>query len=112
MVSSSVLLATRSSTSLSSAALKMINYEELYLMPALLKAHGSVMGTTFVIILPLGAWCVHLIQSKNGVWIHVAVQLLGWVMMLAGLGLGTKAGTIVDIVSFNHVQEPQFIDVL
>ena len=87
------------------AILKMINYEELYLMPALLKAHGSVMGTTFLIILPLGAWCARLFQSKNGVWLHVAVQLLGWVMMFGGLGLGTKAGSIVDIVRFNNAQD-------
>ena len=80
----------------------MINYEELYLMPALLKAHGSVMGVAFVIVLPLGAWCLRLVQSKNGVWLHVALQILGWVMMLAGLGLGIKAGSIVDIVGLVH----------
>ena len=79
----------------------MIDVQELYLLPALLKAHGSIMGITFLIILPLGAWCIRLVQSKNGVWLHVTVQLLGWVMMLAGLGLGIKAGTIIDIVSFD-----------
>lgn len=92
-----------SPTPSASSELEMIIYQDLYLMPALLKAHGSIMGITFLIILPLGAWCVRLIQSKNGVWVHVAVQLLGWAMMLAGLGLGIKAGSIIDIVCFVHV---------
>jgi hypothetical protein len=83
----------------------MIIYQDLYLMPALLKAHGSIMGAAFLIVLPFGAWCVRLVQSKHGVLLHVAIQLLGWIMMLAGLSLGIKAGTIVDIVSLDSARK-------
>ena len=85
----------------------MIIYQDLYLMPALLKAHGSIMGVTFLIVLPFGAWCVRLVQSKYGVLLHVAVQLLGWIMMLAGLGLGTKTGTIVDTVGLDSTRNSE-----
>lgn len=68
-------------------------------MPDLAKAHGTVMGVTFVIVFPLGAVLMRVAKFKGAVWVHAAVQLLGWALMIAGLGLGVRLGKIVDYVS-------------
>lgn len=56
------------------------------------------MSITFLIIFPLGAWVVHLVQSSKRVWLHASIQLVGWVMMLAGLAIGTRMGQIIGRV--------------
>ncbi|KAK2760332.1 hypothetical protein FQN54_002400 [Arachnomyces sp. PD_36] len=73
-----------------------ILYQDLHLVPKFAKAHGIVMGVAFVIILPLGAILVRLLKFKGAVWVHVACQLIGWVLMLAGLATGIKVGKILD----------------
>jgi predicted phage tail protein len=74
-------------------------FEDLHLVPDLAKAHGTVMGVTFVIVFPLGAVLMRVAKFKGAVWVHAAVQLLGWALMIAGLGLGVRLGKIVDYVS-------------
>lgn len=76
----------------------MVIYEELHLVPSLLKAHGSVMGIAFVIIFPLGAWLVRFQGPRKSIWTHLSIQIVGLVLMLAGLGTGIKQGTILDLV--------------
>jgi hypothetical protein len=76
-------------------------YQELHLVPTLLKAHGLVMSIAFVIIMPLGALLIRTLKFKGGVWVHVACQLLGWVLMLAGLALGVRTGKIIDRVGIS-----------
>lgn len=77
----------------------MIIYEDLHLLPSFAKAHGILMGIAFVVVYPLGAWIIRLVRSSKSVWIHVAVQILGWGMMLAGFGIGIRMAKILDMVS-------------
>lgn len=65
------------------------------------------MGLAFVIILPLGALLIRVLKFKGSIWIHVACQLVGWVLMLAGLAMGIRVGKIIDRVrphSCSHVE--------
>ena len=76
-------------------------YDQFYKIPSLTTAHGTLMGLTFVVILPLGSIIIRLVKSKHGVWIHAACQMIGWVLMLAGLAKGIQLADIVDIVSMS-----------
>lgn len=76
-------------------------YDQFDKIPSLTTAHGTLMGLTFVVLLPLGSLLIRLVKSKYGIWIHVACQLIGWVMMLAGLAMGIQLADIVDIVSWS-----------
>ncbi|KAH7131462.1 integral membrane protein [Dactylonectria estremocensis] len=71
-------------------------YEDLHLVPKYAKLHGAEMGLAFVIIFPLGALFIRILKFKGSVWAHVACQLVGWVLMLAGLGTGIRLGNIID----------------
>ncbi|KAL4871297.1 hypothetical protein BDV12DRAFT_194653 [Aspergillus spectabilis] len=73
-----------------------IIFEDLHLVPAFAKAHGIVMGVAFAILFPLGAILLRVIRSKLGVYVHIAVQLLAYVLMIAGLATGIRVGKILD----------------
>jgi len=75
-----------------------ILYEDLPKVPSFAKAHGSLMGLAFVIIMPMGAVIIRTVRGKNAVWIHAACQLLGWVLMVGGLATGIRLGNILDRV--------------
>ncbi|KAK3721553.1 DOMON domain-containing protein frrs1L [Vermiconidia calcicola] len=77
----------------------MSTAEDHAAIPTYLKAHGPLMGIAFVLVFPLGAWIVRL--SKVTVWVHASIQLLGWMMMLAGLALGIRLGRLTDLPSNN-----------
>lgn len=70
-------------------------------MPNYAKSHGILMGLAFVVVLPGGAILVRLLSSrgKTAVWLHVGIQIMGWVLMIAGLPMGIKVGKILDRVS-------------
>lgn len=38
-------------------------------------------------------------KGKTAVWVHVGIQLVGWVLMISGLAMGAKVGKILDRVS-------------
>lgn len=77
---------------------KMI-YEDLHLVPKYARIHGLEMGLAFVILFPLGALFIRVLKFKGSVWAHVVCQLVGWVLMLAGLATGIRLGKIIDQVS-------------
>jgi hypothetical protein len=81
-------------------------YDQFDKIPALATAHGTLMGLTFVVILPLGSLIIRLVKSKYGIWIHVACQMIGWVLMLAGLAKGIQLADIIDIVSISAHSGP------
>lgn len=56
------------------------------------------MGIAFVIVFPLGAIFLRVPQSKLSVSIHIACQILGVVLMIAGLATGIRVGMILDRV--------------
>jgi hypothetical protein len=60
----------------------------------LLEAHGLVMSIAFLIIMPLGVLLVRSLKFKGSVWIHAGCQMVGWVLMIAGLCLGERTGKI------------------
>ncbi|KAL4970414.1 cytochrome b561 domain-containing protein [Aspergillus stella-maris] len=73
-----------------------IIYEDLHLVPAFAKAHGLVMGIAFGIIFPLGAILLRVFRSKYSVYVHIFFQLIGYVLMIAGLATGIRVGKILD----------------
>ncbi|KAL2818333.1 hypothetical protein BJX63DRAFT_71120 [Aspergillus granulosus] len=73
-----------------------IIFEDLHLVPSLVKAHGVVMGTAFGIIFPLGAILLRVIRSKFGVYAHISAQLIGYALMITGLATGVRVGKILD----------------
>lgn len=73
-------------------------FEDLHLVPKLVKAHGWIMATTFLIIFPLGAVLIRFAKFKGAVWVHAALQLVGWVLIIAGLAIGIRMAKILDYV--------------
>ena len=59
-------------------------------------AHGVIMAFTFVIVFPLGALVIRLASVKGLVWVHAAVQGLGYISAFTGLGLGIYIGMVPD----------------
>ena len=74
---------------------------ELPLVPGLAKAHGVLMAVTFVIVLPTGAILLRLLNLKGStaIGVHAAIQLSGWVLMIAGLAEGVRVAKIIASVS-------------
>ncbi|OBT39967.1 hypothetical protein VE00_09992 [Pseudogymnoascus sp. WSF 3629] len=80
-----------------------IVFADLPLVPNYAKAHGILMGLAFVVVLPGGAILMRLLSSKGktAVWVHVGIQLVGWVLMISGLAMGAKVGKILDRLENN-----------
>jgi hypothetical protein len=72
---------------------------ELYRLPSLLKAHGTIMGVAFTLLFPIGAILIR-IPHKSAAKLHMACQLLGYTLTIIGLALGTRTGLIIDLVSY------------
>lgn len=73
-------------------------YKDIHLLPHILKVHGTIMGLTFVILFPLGAFILRLGSKKVGIWPHVIWQVIAWLLMIVGFSYGIRAGRILDIV--------------
>ena len=56
------------------------------------------MGIALVVSFPLGAIILRVPPSKLSVAIHIACQLLGVALMIAGLATGIRVGKILDRV--------------
>jgi hypothetical protein len=56
------------------------------------------MGLTFVVLLPIGAFLIRFVRSKNSAWIHAACQVLGLAFMVGGLATGIRLAKIIDRV--------------
>ncbi|KFY46161.1 hypothetical protein V494_00578 [Pseudogymnoascus sp. VKM F-4513 (FW-928)] len=87
----------------SNASAGDIIFADLPLVPNYAKAHGILMGLAFVVVLPGGAILVRLLSSKGktAVWLHIGLQLVGWVLMISGLAMGAKVGKILDRLENN-----------
>lgn len=73
-------------------------------------AHACIMSITFIVLYPLGAISIHLpidripyLQNtylKNKIMaMHVPIQLIGFAMMIGGMGLGIKVAKYVGFLS-------------
>lgn len=67
-------------------------------------AHGTIMGLSFVIILPIGGVVLRLPvpQNKRPVRAHATIQLTGYASILVGLGLGLWLGLNVRFLDYAH----------
>lgn len=75
-----------------------IIFEDLPKVPSLAKTHGILMGLAFVLVLPMGAVFIRIPNLKYGLWLHIGCQLVGWVLMIAGMAMGIKMANILDLV--------------
>ena len=56
----------------------------------MLVAHGVLMALAMVVVFPAGAVLVRVVKGKGttGVWVHSGTQAFGYMIALAGMGLG------------------------
>lgn len=63
---------------------------------AIMLAHGVIMAIVMVILYPLGS----LLMPLLGKWrVHAAFQMLGFILMWAGFGLGVRSALVGKMVS-------------
>ena len=65
-------------------------------------AHGTLMGTAFTIVLPLGAILLRTLPSRYRVPVHAGTQLSAYTMILTGMGLGIWLGRRVRYLDYAH----------
>ena len=65
-------------------------------------AHGTLMGTAFTIMLPLGAVLLRMLPSHYRVPVHAGMQLSAYTLILAGMGLGIWLGRRVRYLDYAH----------
>ena len=65
-------------------------------------AHGTLMGTAFTIVLPLGAILLRTLPSRYRVPVHAGTQLSAYTLILAGMGLGIWLGRKVRYLDYAH----------
>ncbi|MCJ1311596.1 hypothetical protein MMC25_005269 [Agyrium rufum] len=65
-------------------------------------AHGTVMGTAFTIVLPLGAIFLRALPSRYRVVVHASTQLFAYALIIAGMGLGIWLGLYVRYLDYAH----------
>lgn len=51
-------------------------------------AHGAVMGLAFALLFPLGSILIRVFSFPGLIWVHVATQMVAYMLAIAGLGLG------------------------
>ena len=64
-------------------------------------AHGALLGVAFVAFFPLGAIAMRVLSFRGLIWWHAATQIFGYVLALAGLGLGVWLAIKPDYVVRN-----------
>ena len=69
-------------------------------------AHGVIMSLAWVVVFPLGAIIIRLFSFSNLVWVHAGIQAVGYMMAIAGLGLGAWVGTAVEEYEVSRIHSP------
>jgi hypothetical protein len=67
------------------------------------RAHGIIMSVTFVLVFPLAALTLYLPFAKRVLFVHAPLQVIGIILMLAGLGTGVVLGQRVDSLDEYHM---------
>ena len=65
-------------------------------------AHGTLMGTAFTIVLPLGAILLRTLPARYRVPAHASAQLFAYALIIAGMGLGIWLGRKVRYLDYAH----------
>jgi len=69
------------------APVNSLPYDETTYNNVLL-THGIIYAIAFSLVFPAGALLLRLFPSRNLVWYHITVQIIGMIFMFAGFGLG------------------------
>ena len=51
-------------------------------------AHGLLMALAVIVFFPLGGVLIRLLKNPSTVKIHIALQVIGLAVLIAGFGLG------------------------
>lgn len=50
--------------------------------------HAAVMSTAVLFFFPFGGIVIRVLRHRHIVWIHAALQMIGWTVYVAGAGMG------------------------
>lgn len=59
--------------------------------------HGGLAAAAFAILFPLGGILIRLANFRGGIWIHVVLQILSWLIWLVAFGLGVYMVTYMPL---------------
>ena len=65
-------------------------------------AHGILACITFVALFPIGGIIIRIANFTGLVWIHAAVQILGYMLYIAAFGLGIYIATARSQIADKH----------
>jgi len=68
----------------------------------LMMAHGILASLAFVILLPIGGILIRLASFRGLVWVHAAIQILGYLMFIAAFGIGVYMATEIRQLNNAH----------
>lgn len=61
-------------------------------------AHGVLMSLAVIVFFPLGGVLIRILKNPSTVKIHVALQIIGLAVLIAGFGLGLWVQDQINIV--------------
>ncbi|CAK1354487.1 hypothetical protein CB0940_01669 [Cercospora beticola] len=65
-------------------------------------AHGSLASIAFVALFPTGAILIRLANFTGLVWLHAAIQAVGYLVFIAAFGLGVYIATQLNEIGTYH----------
>jgi len=68
----------------------------------LVKIHGGIAALVFVILFPTGGILIRLANFRGGMWIHVGLQALAWILAFGAIGLGIYLATDMNLLKTAH----------
>ena len=69
-------------------------------------AHGVLMSLAVIVFFPLGGVLIRLLKHPSTARIHIALQLLGLAVLIAGFGLGLWVQDQINIVGDTQAASP------
>jgi hypothetical protein len=66
------------------------------------KIHGAMATLAFVILFPIGGIIIRLANFRGGIWIHVGLQILAWLIALAAVASGIRLAVTLDLFVNSH----------
>jgi hypothetical protein len=67
------------------------------------RSHGIIMSITFVLLFPLAALTLYLPFSKRVLLVHAPLQVIGIILMIAGLATGVLLGRRINELDAYHM---------
>ena len=67
----------------------------------MLIAHGVMAALAFVILFPVGAISIRLLNFPGLLWFHAAFQAFAYLVFLVAFGLGVSIANTEGVVSIN-----------